>query len=214
VQATVDDILGFRTQIDDPRFQGTTGLTEQRYYSRPLDAYTLELYRERHPFQGDWKDLRSLPVAQLAEELSSAHVQSGYVRPDWLIDLYLEMAQRALAKARAAAARPAKDPAEMQRFVQDSQCLVYTVSYYRHKILAALEKRLFLKTAASVHAKAFKTHLESSVESYREMFTYARQYYRAGTGMFHAQSWEATFENRVKADFDQQIKWLEKQPID
>jgi hypothetical protein len=211
VQATIDDILSFRTQIDDPRFQGPTGLTEQRYYSRPIDAYTLDLYRARHRNSGEWKDLRSLPVAQLAEQIASGQLEDGYVRPDWLIDLYLEMAQTSLTQAREATTRGGRDPAELRRFVQDSQCLVYTVEYYRHKILAALEKRLFVKTKASMHAKAFKDHLTASVETYRKMFTYARQYYRAGTGMFHAQTWEATFENKVKGDYDLQMKWLESQ---
>ncbi|HEY0944127.1 MAG TPA: hypothetical protein VGD81_02635 [Opitutaceae bacterium] len=207
VQATVDDILSYRTRLDDPRPEGPTGLTNQRYYSQPIDAYTLELYRERHGGRA-LQDPRSLPVAQLAVELAAGRDATGFVRPDDLLDLYLDMARRSGDAARAAAALGGNDPAELQRFVQDSECLILTVEYYRLKVLAALEKKRFQLTGEKACLPRFRGLMEDSVKKYEELFTTARRYYRAGTPMFHALTWEATFEKRVKWDYELQMKWL------
>jgi hypothetical protein len=207
VQATVDDILTFRTRLDDPRPEGPTGLTNQRYYSRPIDDYTLELYRARHDGR-ELKDLRSLPVAQLAVELAAGRDGAGFVRPDRLLDLYLEMARTSEARARAALARRGRDPAEVERFIHDSECLILTVEYYRLKILAALEKKRFQLTGDKTCLTRFRTLMEASVAKYEEMFTTAQRHYRAGTAMFHARTWEATFEQRIKWDYELQMKWL------
>jgi len=207
VHATVDDILGYRTRLDDPRPEGPTGLTNQRYYSQPIDAYTLELYRARHggvPL----RDPRSLPVAQLATELAAGRDGAGHVRPDHLLDLYLDMARQARAKAETAAALGGNDPAELRRFVQDADCLILTVEYYRTKVLAALEKKRFQLTGDKAGLKRFRALMDASVAKYGEMFTTARRYYQGGSPMFHAWSWEKTFERRVKWDHELQLKWL------
>jgi hypothetical protein len=207
VQATVDDILSYRTSIDETPLAGPTGLTRQRYYSRPIDAFTVELYRERHGI-GPPRDLRSMPVAQYAEELAAGREPEGYILPDKLIDLYLEMARRALDEAKAAAALETNDPAEMRRFVQDSECLVLTVEYYRHKILAALEKRLLEKTGDPARERAFRGHIEASVPAYERMFEHARRFYTKGTSMWDAKPWERCLEEKVKPDRDAQLAWL------
>lgn len=207
VQATVDDILTFRVRLDDPLPEGPTGLTNQRYYSRPLDAYTLARYRERFGVE-NLQDNRSLPVAQLAHELAAGRDAHDYIRPDRLLELYLEMARESEKRARAALARGGNDPAELQRFVQDSQCLALTVEYYQLKVLAALEKRMFQLTGEKSRLPRFRRLMEDSVRKYEEMFTTARRYYRGPTDMFHALSWEEVFERRVKWDFELQMKWL------
>ena len=114
VQATVDDILSFRTRIDDERIKGPTGLTKQRYYSRPIDAYTISLYRKRFG-TGEPPDLRSLPVAQLAEEIAAGRDTGDSLRPDRLLELYLEMARQAELRAKTAAALKTNQPAEIAR---------------------------------------------------------------------------------------------------
>lgn len=207
VQATVDDILTHRTRLDDPCPEGPTGLTNQRYYSQPIDAYTLELYRIRHGNR-ELKDPRSLPVSQLAVEIAAGRDGAGYVRPDHLLDLYLDMARQARDKAREALAFGGNDPAELQRFVQDSECLMLTVEYYRLKLLAAYEKKRFQLTGDKSSLNRFRQHMEASVVKYEEMFTTARRYYKGGTPMFHAWSWERTLEQRVKWDYELQMKWL------
>jgi hypothetical protein len=207
VHATVDDILTYRTRLDDPRPEGPTGLTNQRYYSQPIDAYTLELYQARHGNER-LKDLRSLPVAQLAVELAAGRQGAGYVRPDDLLELYLDMARQARKKARDAVEMRGHDPEELQRFVQDSECLVLTVEYYQSKVLAALEKKRFQLTGDKSCLARFRRNMETSVVKYEELFTTARRYYRAGSPMFHAWTWEQTFERRVKWDYELQLKWL------
>lgn len=207
VQATIDDILTYRTRLDDPRPEGPTGLTNQRYYSQPVDAYTRELYVARHggvPL----KDPRSLPVAQLAVELAAGRDGAGYLRPDHLLDLYLDMAKQSRDLARAAAARGGRDPAELQRFVQDSECLVLTVEYYRLKVGAALEKKLFQLTGQKSRLKTMAALMDESVDKYAELVRTARGSYRAATAMFHARTWEDALEKRVKWDRDLQKLWI------
>ncbi len=207
VQATVDDILSYRTKIDDVRFQGPTGLTRQRYYSRPVDAYTIALYQKRYGVK-KVRDLRSMPVAQLAEELAAGRSPKDVMRADWLVDLYVEMAKESLKKARAALAAGGNDPAELQRFVNDSECLVLTAEYYRLKVHAALTKRLLELTGDAKHAVEFRQLMTDSVEKYREMYTYALKFYRAGSSMFDAKPWERSFKEKVQMDYDLQMAWL------
>jgi len=208
VQATVDDILSFRTRIDDEPVRGTTGLTHQRYYSQPVDEFTIERYRARHGLPTDLPDRRSMPVAQLAAELAAGREPRDVLRADLLVDLYLEMARESLARAEAAVALGGNDPDELRRFVQDSRCLVLTVEYYRLKVRAALEKRLLELTGEARHADALRAHMEASVAKYEELFTTARQYYRKGTSMWDAKPWERCFEEKVKPDRDRQLQWL------
>jgi hypothetical protein len=210
VQTQVDDLLSFRTRIDETPATGPTGLTKQRYYSRPIDAFTVERYRAAHP--GDYTELRSMPVAQLAGELAAGREPRDFIRVDHLLDVYLGMANAALAAAEAAAARPTNNPAELRRFVQDSRCLVLTVEYYRRKVRAALEKRLYELTGRAEHGAAFRAAMEASVPAYERLFTYARQFYRAGSSMWDAKPWERAFNEKVKPDYEQQMKWLAEHP--
>ena len=208
VQANVDDILTYRVRIDDPRPEGPTGLTHQRYYSQPVDAYTIELYRERHggtPLRDD----RSLPVAQLGWELAAGREAEGFLRPDHLLDLYLEMAQQSEDRARAAVALGGNDPAELRRFAQDSRCLVLTVEYYQLKVQAALLKRLYQLTGRKARLAEFETAMKRSVAKYEELIATARRFYAGGTPMFHALTWEQTLAMRVEWDYELQMKWLE-----
>jgi hypothetical protein len=226
VQATIDDILGFRMRIDDPPLRGTTGLTKQRYYSQPVDAFTIELYRMHYgvaldpvapavrpgtePGKPRLTDLRSMPVAQLATERAAGREPEAFLLPDKLLDLYLDMARRSQALAEKAAALPSNNPDELRRFAQDSRCLVLTVEYYRLKVLAALEKRLLELTGDERHAVALHAHVEASVVKYEEMFTTAQQFYRKGTSMWDAKPWQRCFDEKVKPDRDAQLKWLEE----
>jgi hypothetical protein len=208
VQATVDDILSFRTRIDDQPVRGTTGLTKQRYYSRPIDMFTVERYRARYGLTESLQDLRSMPVAQYAEELAAGRMPEGYVLPDRLLDLYLSMANASLDRAQQAQRLTSNDPDEIRCFAQDSQCLVYTVEYYRHKVLAALAKRLLELTGDEKHGVALRRHMRDSVTAYERMFTYAQQFYRAGSSMWDAKSWERCFNEKVKPDYEAQLAWL------
>ena len=207
VQATVDDILSYRTKIEDQRFQGPTGLTRQRYYSRPVDAYTVALYQKRYGVKSV-RDLRSMPVAQLAEELAAGREPQDVMRADLLVDLYAEMAKESLVKAKAAVTAGGNNPEELQRFVNDSECLVLTAEYYRLKVRAALAKRLLELTDDAKYATELKTLMAESVAKYEAMFTHARKFYRAGSSMFDAKPWERAFNEKVKMDAELQEKWL------
>lgn len=211
VQAQVDDILSFRTRIDETPATGPTGLTNQRYYSRPVDSVTIEHYRKVHP--GVYEERRSMPVAQLAAELAAGREPRNVLRADYLLDVYATMAREALARARSASARPVSDRAEIQRFVQDSECLVLTVEFYRLKVRAALQKRLFELTKKPEHAARFRQLMDESVPAYERMFTHARKAYRAGSSMWDAKPWDRAFDEKVKLDHATQLKWLAEQGV-
>jgi hypothetical protein len=210
VQANVDDILTYRVNLDDPLPEGPAGLTHQRYYSLPVDAFTIGRYKDRFD-QDELTDLRSLPVAQLGWELAAGREGEGFLRPDYLLSVYLEMARESFEKARAARDLGGNDPAELQRFVQDSRCLILTVEYYDLKVRAALQKRLYQLTGKKALLEEFRNLMKDSVSKYDELVQTARQFYTGGTPMFHALTWEQTRDMRVQWDHDLQMKWLEGQ---
>lgn len=210
VQANVDDILTYRWNLDDPLPEGPAGLTHQRYYAQPVDAFTIERYQARHG-PTDLKDRRSLPVTQLGWEIAAGRDGRGFLRPDYLLDVYLGMIRESLEKARAARDIGGTDRDELQRFVQDSQCLLLTVEYYQLKVQAALEKRLYQLTGEKARLSRLEDYMERSVAKYAELIDFARQFYSGGTPMFHALTWEQTYEMRVKWDRDLQLKWIEGQ---
>src|SRR5690606_23303849 len=103
-----------------------TGLTRQRYYSRPVDAFTIGQYLRRHPEtrssaarDATWdasagtpdevarsrglNDLRSVPVAQYAQAVAEHREMPGFLLPHHLIDTYLAMAEEARDLAKRAA---------------------------------------------------------------------------------------------------------------
>jgi hypothetical protein len=127
-----------------------------------------------------------------------------------LIEEYLAMAQQALATARAAAELSSNDPAELQRFVSDSECLVLTVEFYRLKVLAARAKRLFELTGDAKHAEELRANMIASVPAYESMMRKAQQHYRAGSSMWDAKPWQRCLDEKVIPDRDRQLAWLKE----
>lgn len=208
VQAQVDDILSYRTQVEDPPIQGPTGLTRQRYYSRSVDEFTVSRYVATHGGNID-AERRSMPVAQLAALLVRGAAPSpDLLRVDLLLDTYHAMAVEARSLAQAAADRPVNDPAEVRRYVQDAECLVLTVEFYRHKVRAALAKRLFELTGERRHAEVLRKHVVASVPAYERMMTTAQRHYRAGSSMWDSKPWERCLAEKVIPDRDAQLAWL------
>ena len=150
-----------------------------------------------------------LQEARVLEQRRRAAQAAGLaLRADLLVDLYVEMAKQSLEKAKAAVAAGGNDPAELQRFVNDSECLVLTAEYYRLKVRAALAKRLLELTGGAKYATELRALMTESVAKYEAMFTHARKFYRAGSSMFDAKPWERAFNEKVKMDAELQEKWL------
>lgn len=209
VQADVDAILDARQSLEEGPLEGATGLTGQRYYSRPIDAYTLERYRAWTEDEG-LKDPRSLPVAAYARMLTEGDDLSGWVRPDVLLQVYRAMAEQSLrlaTRAQAGELSPA-NAERWHRFEVDSRCLLRTVDFYEHKVLAALAKRRFELSGNRAFLQDFEAHIEASVPAYAAMYRYASAYYEAGSSMWDAKPWARTFEDTVKADYERQRQWL------
>ena len=207
MQADVDGILSARRTLDEGPLEGATGHTEQRYYSRPIDAYTIELYKERYHLD-TVHDLRSMPIAQYAEIGVKGGSTDGYILPLKLLDLYVLMAEESLRIACDARSSGGNDLEEMQRFVQDSECLVYTAQYYRTKVQSAYAKRMLELTGDHWYADDLRRLMAESVEEYDRLIDHALRYYVAGSSMWDAKSWERTLEDKVKWDYEQQINWL------
>ena len=208
VQTDVDGILDARQTLDEGPIKGATGHTGQRYYSRPIDAYTIELYQQRYGLDRVL-DLRSMPIAQYAAAVAKGESLEGYLLPLELLDLYVSMAESALALALETKAVGGSDPEELQRFEQDSQCLVLTANYYRLKGQAAFAKRMLELTKEGRYAEQFRARMRESVETYQNLVEYALQYYVAGSSMWDAKPWERTLEDTVKVEYERQMQWLE-----
>jgi hypothetical protein len=211
VHADVDAILEARKSLDEGPIAGATGLTGQRYYSRPIDAFTLSRYVAKMK-EGDLRDLRSLPVARYAELLEENTPTDGWVRPDVLLQIYREMAEQSLSLAVVGAAKSSADEAMASRWFRmevDSRCLLRTIDYYEHKILAALAKRRYELSENPRFLQDFEAHMRASVPAYEALIRYALTYYEAGSSMWDAKPWERTLEDTVKVDFEKQMEWLE-----
>ncbi len=207
VQAQVDDILSYRTTIDDTPLEGPTGLTNQRYYSRPVDAYTVERYAAKHGPIG--AERRSLPIAQIAAlEAAGEALPEDVMRADVLVMEYLDMAYEALEVARAAAAQPSNDSVELRRFVSDSECLIATVKFYRIKVLAARAKRMLEFTGDAAFATTFRELMVESVPAYEAMMVKASRHYAKGSSMWDAKPWQRCLNEKVIPDRDAQLAWL------
>ncbi|MDQ8179372.1 hypothetical protein [Pelagicoccus sp. SDUM812005] len=208
VQTDVDEILGSRLSLDEGPIEGATGHTGQRYYSRPVDAYTISKYEERYAVSGI-EDLRSVPVAQYAEWIDSGRLpKEHYLEPLKLSALYVAMAKEALDLAQDMADLPGAEVGERLRFVSDSQCLVYTAEFYDLKVQAAFAKRMLEKTGDLKYADDFESLMERSVVKYEQLVRYALKFYKAGSSMWAAKPWERTLNDKVKWDRDEQLKWL------
>ncbi|WP_221030461.1 hypothetical protein [Actomonas aquatica] len=207
VQTQVDDILSYRTKIDDRPLDGPTGLTGQRYYSQPVDAFTVARYAAEHGPIG--AERRSLPIAQVAAmEAAGDALPSDVMRADWLIDTYLAMAEEALNVAQQAAALPSSDPAELQRFVSDSECLIATVRFYRIKVQAAQAKRMLELTADERYAVQLRRLVDESVPAYETLMRTVLQHYAKGTSMWDAKPFQRCLDEKVIPDREKQIQWL------
>jgi hypothetical protein len=75
-------------------------------------------------------------------------------------------------------------------------------------VRAALAKRLLELTNDAKYAAELKTLMSASVVKYEAMFTHARKFYKAGSTMFDAKPWERAYNEKVKMDYDLQMKWL------
>ncbi len=68
---------------------------------------------------------------------------------------------------------------------------ITTGQYYRAKVLAALEKRLWRLTCDDAHRQAFLVHLDQSVVLYRQLAELTARTYLAATDMITTLSWDA-----------------------
>ena len=84
--------------------------------------------------------------------------------PDKILDLVIEMAEESVQIATEAQKYvSAQSKEELGRFITDSQALVYITKAWRHKVLAAVEKRKFQLTEKEQHKESCLKHLEDAL---------------------------------------------------
>ncbi len=93
------------------------------------------------------------------------------------------------------------------RFGSDSQALIYLVQAWRHKVLAAIEKRAILSGGGAEHQRAFLDQLDESITVYQKLVAATDPTYVNASDMLAKLNWRAGLQSFV-TDARQQKMWL------
>ena len=208
----VDQILKAREQIDDVPITLTreAGRTRQVYYSQPIDKYFFQQYKDRYGLP-DLTERTSMPVAQYAKELTAGRQVTKAMTPDKVCDLLCELADEAMASARAARAAATDSDAkpELDRFVTDSRMYVLATRAFRHKVCAAILKARMLHDPHAGPGDEFLRHMEQSVEAYEDLAKLTDQTYRNANDLM-GRHWKREGLAEFRKDLTTQRAWLAK----
>ncbi len=210
----IDDILKARNRIEDTplTLSRETGRTNQLYYSRPVDKFFFERYKNRYNMPRLSQSI-SMPVSQYAKELCAGREVKDAMTPDKVCDLLCELAEEALQAAQAALTA-AKEPAareELERFVTDSRMYVLATEVFRHKVTAALLKARMLLTGNRNLAESFRQHMEATVTGYKRLAALTDQTYIFGNDLVPTH-WKNILPSSIEKDYKAQMKWLRESP--
>jgi hypothetical protein len=158
------------------------------YPTRPVDSFFLGRYNREYGLH--LTNRMSMPVAEYAGKAARGQAVTNAMTPDKIADLLVRLAHESEGLARQAEGAATRARDEAQRYVSDSQAISLIAQYYRAKVLAALEKRLWQLTGSEAHQRAFLAHLDESVVLYRQLFELTSRTYVAATDMVTTLSWE------------------------
>lgn len=178
------------------------------YPARPVDSYFLERYRQKYS-TGALASRQTMPLVQFADSLARGAPPAATLTPDKVVELLAELAEESLALAQRARQAATANQDEGERFISDSQALVYVTQAWRHKILAAIEKRVLLRGGGPEHRQAFRRHLDESLAVYRKLVALTDQTYVNATDMLLRLNWHNGLASFV-ADAEQQQAWLRR----
>jgi len=159
------------------------------YPTRPVDSFFLERYDREYGLH--LTNRMSMPVTEYAANLARGQLATNAMTPDKVVELLVTLAYESegLARQAESAATRARDEAE--RYVTDSQAICLVAQYYRAKVLAALEKRLWRLTGDNAHREDFLAHMDQSVVLYRQLVELTGRTYLATTDLITTLSWDA-----------------------
>ncbi len=177
------------------------------YPAQPVDAYFFQRYKEKHA-SPSLTSRMTLSIAQYADRLAKRENTAGVMTPEHVADLLVELAEESLDLARRARQSATAELEEANRFVTDSQALVTITQAWRHKVLAAIEKRMLQADDRPARREAFLRHMEDSVRVYEKLVALTDKTYVNATDMLMRLNWHnglATF----KADLAEQKTFLQ-----
>jgi len=192
----------------EQRVDGILAADGNDYPARPVDAYFFDRYKEKHALPGLTNRV-PLSVARYADGLAKGAKSAGVMTPDRVADLLVELAEESLELARRARQSATAELEEAGRFVTDSQALVYVARAWRHKVLAAIEKRLLQADDRPTRREALLRHLEDSVGVYEKLVALTDKTYVNATDMLMRLNWHNGLES-FKTDLAEQKKFLER----
>jgi len=176
------------------------------YVRQPVDTYFFRRYKQKYQMP-ELVDRRTMGVAEYADRLISSAKPPNVMTPDKVLDLLAELADESLALARQARQCATVNRDECARFGSDSQALVYVVQAWRHKVLAAVEKRAILIGGGPEHQRAFLAQLDDSIAVYKKLVAVTDPTYVKASDMLAKLNWHAGLQSFV-TDAKQQTTWL------
>jgi len=109
--------------------------------------------------------------------------------PDKIADLLAKMARESETLARRAEAAATTNQTDAAGYVTDSQAIQLIAEFYRAKIKAAIEKRLWQLTGNKPHQDELFKQLEESVSIYRRLVELTDRTYIMPTDLSTEYSW-------------------------
>ncbi len=174
--------------------------------SRPLDDFTLERIEKKFGKLGE--TARRSPPHSVKEFVRCAAGGKcpEAVEPQPLTEVFVEMAEQALAAIERGASKVQRDRQEYARFVNDAMCIVHLSRFYRAKVAAAIEKGFYDRGGDDRNYQRMLENLTASVEEYSRLSDAATPAYRQVTDLGDWYRWTT-----VADDFKQELAFYREQ---
>jgi hypothetical protein len=181
------------------------------YPSQPVDTYFFEKYKTKYNMP-QLENRYSMTVSDFAEKTVAVEEIVNVMTPDKVLDLLVEMGEESVQIATDAQKYAnAQSKEELGRFVTDSEALVYITKAWRHKVLAAVEKRKFQLTKKEKHKEKCLKHLEDAVSVYEQLVDLTDKTYVNATDMVLRLNWHNGLAY-FKSDLEKQKEILSTDP--
>ncbi len=211
IMARGEDQPGFRSRSLHP--------------TRPVDDFFFRRYQQRFNETG-LTDRYSMAIADYGRALAAGNTRWERMRPDRMATLFVELAQESLDLARQAAAAGTTRTDELQRFITDSEALLYTCQMYQGLVMAAIEKRQLTLTENLAHGDALLAHLDKAVAAYDRLVELTDKTYITATDMTMDLNWrngaqsvrnqrrrESAYIDALRLKFEKGVYWIEAEDM-
>jgi hypothetical protein len=205
-EQTVDAILAARTALGEGEAKaGNAG--SRGYPSRPVDSYFFKRYKERFK-QPTISSRISMPVSVYATRQAKGESCEEHMTPDKITQLFVELAEESSEFANRAVGVATDGTDELKRFATDSQALILISKAWQHKVLAAMNKALYLETGEKCYADVLLKHMDDSVTVYEELVEITNRTYVNASDMLMRLNWKQTGLNSFRSDRDMQKAFI------